>query len=83
MSGGRGSDTYVFHVSEPGIDQVYGFEAWDHVQLLGFGYSSASQALTHITQSGVDVLFSDQNEAITFHNAQLAMFQGAGTVRIS
>jgi Domain of unknown function (DUF4214)/FG-GAP-like repeat/RTX calcium-binding nonapeptide repeat (4 copies) len=72
VSGGHGSDTYIFRQGAGGIDDVYGFESWDQLQLSGFGYANAAAALAHMTQSGSNVVFSDQGETITFRGATLA-----------
>lgn len=72
MAGGRGNDTFIFRSSDVGADDVFGVEAWDTVQMFGFGYASSADALSHMTQSGVDVLFSDQGQTIRFHDAQLS-----------
>lgn len=74
ISGGHGADTYIFHPNE-GTDQVYRYEAWDTVKFTGFGYASAAAAISHMTQSGADVVFSDQASVITFHGATLAQLQ--------
>ena len=77
LAGGRGADTYQFDRNAPGSDQVYGFEAWDILNFQNFGYANAAAAASHMTQSGVDVLFADQGETITFHNAALSAVAGA------
>ena len=77
LAGGRGADTYQFDRNAPGSDQVYGFEAWDILNFQNFGYANAAAAASHMTQSGADVLFADQGETITFHNAALSAVAGA------
>ncbi|MDP8996053.1 MAG: DUF4214 domain-containing protein [Pseudomonadota bacterium] len=74
LFGGLGADTFQFHVSN-GLNNVYGFQAWDHVQFTGFGYGNTAAALSHITQVGQDAVFIDQGETIIFHHTQLAIFQ--------
>lgn len=71
LAGGRGSDTFVFRQNEPGTDIVHGFEAWDNVRLLGFGYADEAAALTKFSQQGASVVFADQGEAIVLHNTTL------------
>ena len=75
MSGGDGADTYVFRASEGGIDHVYQFEVWDTVRLIGFNYANKANALSHMSQSGNDVMFSHLGETVTFHGATLAEMQ--------
>ncbi len=77
MIGGRGSDTFQFAKSAPGSDHIYGFEAWDTLNLQGFGYLNAAAAISHMTQSGADVIFADQGETITFHNTTLGVVSAA------
>ncbi len=72
VSGGHGSDTYTFRASEVGTDQVYRFESWDTLQFVGFGYVSSAAAISHMSQSGANVLFVDRGETVTFHGATLA-----------
>jgi Ca2+-binding RTX toxin-like protein len=74
LDGGRGVDTYVFTKGQGGSDHIYGFETWDHVQLNGFGYASAAQARSHLTQVGPDLVFADQGETITFHGFDITYF---------
>ena len=81
LFGGLGSDTFQFQTNG-GVDHVYGFEAWDHVQLAGFGYANAAAALSQITQVGQDTVFIDQGESITFHHTLLAMLQDTAGIFI-
>ncbi len=78
LVGGRGADTFRFDKSAPGSDHVYGFEAWDSLNLTGFGYAAAAAATAKMAQVGVDTIFADQGETITFHNTALAVVAGAG-----
>lgn len=72
--GGILSDQFVFDldVSKGSTQIVHDFEAWDQVSLNGFGYSSAADALSHMSQVGSNVEFSDQGVSIEFLNAKLA-----------
>jgi hypothetical protein len=73
LIGGRGADDFSFSSMDGGgSDDVYGLENVDRLWFDGYGYNSASDALSHMTQSGQNVLFSDANQSITFHNATLA-----------
>lgn len=80
LAGGRGMDRYAFALGETGHDHVYGLERWDELDFSGFGYVSANDALAHVTQSGQDVVFSDRNVTITFHDTALATLAAAGWV---
>jgi Ca2+-binding RTX toxin-like protein len=77
LSGGHGADTLVFRAANVGTDHVYRFEAWDSLQFVGFGYASSAQAISHMSQSGANVVFADQGESITFHGATIADLQAA------
>ena len=72
LFGGRGADRFVFDVADSGADKVYGLETWDTIQMQGFGYSSEAEFAAFLTQSGSDVIFSDQGVSITFINANIA-----------
>ncbi len=72
LAGGLFADVFDFDQEDGGSHLVLDLEAWDYIALDGFDYGSASAALTHMSQSGNDVLFSDQGVEITFQNTQLA-----------
>ena len=77
LIGGRGSNTYQFDLNAPGTDDVYGFTALDQLRFQNFGYANAGAALSHLTQSGANVVFSDRSETITLHHTTLAAVQAA------
>jgi serralysin len=77
LSGGHGADTYVFRATEVGADQVYQFESWDTLQMVGFGYANTAAAMSHMSQSGANVVFADKGETITFHGVSLGDVQAA------
>ena len=77
LFGGRGANTYQFDQTAPGSDTVLGFEIWDSLTLVNFGYANAASATSHMTQNGADTVFADQGETITFKNAALATVTGA------
>jgi Ca2+-binding RTX toxin-like protein len=77
LLGGWGADTFRFDRLQPGTDQIYGFEAWDALNFLNFGYASAADALSHMSQSGTDVVFSDQGETIIIHNTTVTIVGAA------
>jgi Ca2+-binding RTX toxin-like protein len=70
--GGIGADLFVFQQSDGGNHQVAGLEAWDWSDFSGFGYGTAAEAMSHLTQSGADVIFQDQGVQVTFTNIALA-----------
>jgi Ca2+-binding RTX toxin-like protein len=72
LFGGIGADRFVFAQADGGSDRVAGLEAWDRLQLDGFGYASAAQALSHFHQEGADTLFQDQGTSVTFVDTALA-----------
>jgi hypothetical protein len=76
LLGGPGADTFRFDLNTPGTDDVYGLQSWDTLNLVNFGYSSAANAIGHMTQAGPDVLFADRGENITFHDTTLAAISG-------
>jgi Ca2+-binding RTX toxin-like protein len=81
LFGGFGADTFQFQLNG-GIDHISGFEAWDHVQFSGFGYANATDILSHMTQVGQDVVFTDQGQIINFHHTQLAMLHDTAGIFI-
>ncbi|NVJ64756.1 MAG: DUF4214 domain-containing protein [Flavobacteriaceae bacterium] len=84
LSGGLYADTFAFlapNSSESSViddmaasvQVVTDLEAWDSIELNGFGYASDAEALSHFAQVGDDVVFQDQNMTITFIDTELAM----------
>ena len=74
LFGGFGADTFVFDRADGGKHRVAGIEAWDWIELDGFGYTKAADAMSHLTQSGADTVFADQGVTITFEDTQKALF---------
>ena len=77
LFGGFGADRFDFSALEGGSDQVYGFDGFDSLGYADFGYADQAEALTHFTEVGMDLLFSDQGVDIFFHNTTLATIQNA------
>jgi Ca2+-binding RTX toxin-like protein len=77
LFGGFGADQFEFNASEDGLDEIFGFDAFDTLSFVNFGYADAAEALTHFAQDGADVLFSDQGVDVLFHNTTLATLQDA------
>lgn len=72
LFGGIGADTFIFDQSAGGNQRIADLERWDYIALRGFGYASAAEALTHLHQSGPDLVFADQGNQISFSNTTLA-----------
>ncbi|MEQ5872651.1 DUF4214 domain-containing protein [Sagittula sp. NFXS13] len=68
MSGGFGSDSFVFSAGEEGAHEITDFENWDQLSLGNFGYGTADDALVHFTQDGDDVVFEDQGVRIVLND---------------
>ena len=75
LFGGRGSDTFVFDVTHTGSDTVYGLDEFDSVEFTNFGYLSLDDISARLTQSGNDVIFSDQGVIVTFTNISIEELQ--------
>lgn len=68
LAGGLWADTFVFAQKDGGAQRVLDLEPWDLIELQGFGYGSAAEALGHVSQQGADAVFADQGVMITFHH---------------
>lgn len=78
LIGGRGADLFVFSAAtEASNNQVYGLEGVDQLRFSGFGYGGTADVLSHMTQNGQNVVFTDGNQSITFHHATLAQLSQA------
>ncbi len=77
LFGGLGGDTFIFDAHMTGVDQVYGFDAFDHLKFANFGFSNLSQVNSLMSQAGDDVVFSAQGETVIFHHTQLATLQNS------
>ena len=71
LMGGYGADTFVFDKASGGSHQIADLERWDRIELSGFGYDTAADALTRLTQSGNDVVFADQGVRVVFADTAL------------
>lgn len=68
MNGGLGSDLFIFRNGEGGNDTIFGFEPWDQLQLSGFGFSNAAEAMTKMIQTGNNVIFNHSGQRILFED---------------
>lgn len=71
MNGGMGSDIFVFRAGQTGNDIIHGFEPWDQLQLSGYGFDTAAEAIARMSQQGANVVFAHQGQNITFVGSQL------------
>lgn len=71
VAGGQYADVFIFNAGETGRTTVADFEAWDYLQLSGFGYADLASAKTQMTQIGADVLFSDQDVDVVLRDTAL------------
>jgi Tol biopolymer transport system component len=76
LTGGRGSDRFVFLKSEGGNDTIYGFESFDSLELTGFGFGTSAAALAAISQQGANAVLSYTGGSITFADTQVSVLQG-------
>lgn len=76
LFGGAGADQFCFVKSSLGEHRVQDLQRGDHIVLSGFGYGSAA-ALSHLSQSGSEVIFADQGLRICFANSHLADFSAS------
>lgn len=72
LFGGLGADTFRFTAGDTGTDTVIGLEHWDFLEFSSFGYTTAGDVLTHLTQAGNSVVFADQGVTVHFEQALLA-----------
>ncbi|MBW7920522.1 MAG: DUF4214 domain-containing protein [Rubellimicrobium sp.] len=68
LAGGLWADTFVFAQADGGRQRVLDLEPWDVVELQGFGYGTADEALARISQHGADAVLADQGVEIVFHH---------------
>lgn len=72
MTGGLLSDVFVFDLNSDTGNRVLDFEEWDILRLEGFGYASNTEALAHMTQTGADVIFSEQGVSFVIEEFTVA-----------
>ncbi|MCJ7873332.1 DUF4214 domain-containing protein [Phaeobacter sp. J2-8] len=72
VAGGQFADVFVFNSADASSTTVADLEAWDYIDLNGFGYADADAARANMTQTGADLVFMDQGTEITFRNTTLS-----------
>jgi len=72
LYGGKLADIFVFETGAPAHHRIMDMEAWDWLSFRGFGYDVASAARTHMTQTGTDVVFQDQDVTVTLADTRLS-----------
>ena len=72
LAGGAGADTFTFDVSDTGQDVVLDLEPWDTLRFTGFGYLDGADARLYLSQSGSDVLFSDNGVQVLIRDWQMS-----------
>ena len=77
LMGGILSDVFVFEAGDGGSHVVADFETWDRLAFRGFGYGDDADVRARMTQSGDDVLFSDQGESLRIVDTQLSAITDA------
>lgn len=76
VAGGQFADVFVFNNADNSTTTVADLEAWDYIDLNGFGYANANAARANMTQAGSDLVFMDQGTEVTFHNTTLSDMTG-------
>ncbi|WP_299417847.1 DUF4214 domain-containing protein [uncultured Sulfitobacter sp.] len=71
LAGGAMADIFMFDQEDGASNKVVDLEAWDYLSFSGFGYDTAADARSHLTQSAGNVIFEDQGTVITFERYQL------------
>ena len=74
LFGGVFSDTFHFHSTDKGTDRVVGLEAWDKIELSGFGFANTAQVVAALTETGNHVQLSSDGVTIIFANTDLDDF---------
>jgi Ca2+-binding RTX toxin-like protein len=72
VAGGQFADVFVFKAGETSSTTVRDLEAWDYIELDGFGYNTSAEARAQMTQVGSDLMFASQGVEIAFLNTSLS-----------
>lgn len=72
LSGGVMSDSFVFSTDAGSSHTVTDLESWDMLDFSAFGYDDADAAIDMMSQSGDDLVFSDQDVTVTLQNTAMA-----------
>jgi hypothetical protein len=65
-------NVFVFKAGETNSTTVRDLEAWDYIELDGFGYNTSAEARAQMTQVGSDLMFASQGVEIAFLNTSLS-----------
>ena len=72
LSGGILADQFVFDKGHASTNFIVDLEVWDEMRFVNFGYRSDAEVLSHMTQVGADVVFSDQGLTVTIEDFTLS-----------
>ncbi|WP_299417037.1 DUF4214 domain-containing protein [uncultured Sulfitobacter sp.] len=72
LAGGQMADVFVFDQSNLSTNTVLDLEAWDYIDLNGFGFTSADDVRAVMTQTGNNLVLNDLGTSIVFQNTALA-----------
>jgi Ca2+-binding RTX toxin-like protein len=72
LAGGMFADVFVFNPVDGGNSTVLDLEAWDLIDVAGFGYADGAEVRSHLSQQGAHVILADQGTTVTFQNTALA-----------
>ncbi|WP_299030415.1 Calx-beta domain-containing protein [uncultured Sulfitobacter sp.] len=75
LAGNYSADTFIFDAAEDGTNVVLQLNDWDTLQLEGFGYATAADALSHMSVTGADVRLVDEGVTVIFAGSDLATLQ--------
>ncbi|MEC3863211.1 DUF4214 domain-containing protein [Mesobacterium sp. TK19101] len=65
LAGGIGPDTFMFSSAEPTFTTILDLEPWDTLWFSGFGYASAADAITRMSQRDNNVAFYDPDHGVS------------------
>jgi hypothetical protein len=66
VAGGMWADQFVFAPNETGLSRVRDLEAWDRIDLSGFGYQSVADARAQFEATAEGLRFADQGSEAVF-----------------
>lgn len=72
LSGGYFSDTFVFGNDAASSHTVTDLESWDMLDFTAFGFDSADDVISKLSQVEEDVVFAENDTTVTLQNTDLA-----------